>query len=84
MHGKPSTGAHAAFAAKTFVGCLPVSIAIYRFHVTRPSYIGVALISGVLIQALIPPHKKGLIPMLVVAGIFVLIFTIFGANYAAK
>ena len=62
------------------VMCLPIILApIFGFRDLNRHHFeaGLALTAGVLLQALIPPRKKGLVPLLALAVAFTLVYTLF-------
>ncbi len=63
---------------KSFLACIPVSIVVYGLKVRSHSIIGLSLIAGVLLQALIPPRKKGLLLLLSGSVLYTLIYFLLG------
>jgi hypothetical protein len=64
---------------KIAVLCIPTLAApLVGFHDLSRHHLaaGIALIAGVLLQALIPPRKKALLPLLGLAVAFTLVYTI--------
>jgi len=66
----------AAVVLKAFLACMPVSIVVYRFHIQNHFIIGLSLVAGVLLQALIPPRKKGMLLLLTAAIVYALFYSL--------
>lgn len=66
--------------AKIVLLCLPNVLAqIFWFHDLRKHHLadGLTVILGVLLQALVSPRKKMLLPALVLAVTFTVVYTVF-------
>ena len=61
-----------AVFAKLVVFCMIPAVAIHAFHA---SYVvlGLSFVVASLLQALVPPKKKGLVPILALSTLFTLI-----------
>ncbi len=61
-----------AILAKLIVFCMISAVAIHAF---RASYVvlGLSFIAASLLQALVPPRKKGLVPILAISTLFTLV-----------
>jgi hypothetical protein len=60
---------------KMLLFCMPPSIAMYRFHVRNHAIVGLSWVAGALLQALVPPRKQRLIPILFVTIIAAAVYT---------
>jgi len=72
---KPHWGS--AIFVKALVGVYPAALVTQIVPHNRVVYC-VALVAGVLLQAIIPPHKRGLIPLLVVVSVISGIYLLIG------
>ncbi len=79
-----SNSVHVASALKVFVACIPSSIVIYRFRVEDHLIIGLSSVLGVLLQALVPPRKLGLVRMLVATTAFTIAYSTWNSRWAAN
>ena len=75
MKAQASSDEYAAAAVKVFIGGLPSSIVIYRFHTEDHLIVGLSFVAGVLLQALIPPRKLALSRMLAAATLFTIAYS---------
>jgi hypothetical protein len=62
---------------KLVVFALPVSVLPFIKPVNSHAQFGIALIVGALLQALIPPRRKGLVPILIGSVAFAIIYSLF-------
>jgi len=63
---------------KTFLVLMPPAIVVYGFHVKNHLTIGLSYVVGVLLQAVIPPHKQRLFLLLTSTIAFTLVYSLFG------
>src|SRR6266478_2504933 len=84
MEKQSSSDEHVAATLKVFVGCIPSSIVIYRFHVEDHLIVGLSAVAGVLLQALVPPHKLGLLRMLTATALFTIVYSTWNPPWAAS
>jgi hypothetical protein len=76
MDAESKSNGHGPAAIKVFLVCMPVSIVVYELHVKNHVIIGLSLVAGVLLQALVPPRKRGLLPLLAGTVIYTVIYAL--------
>jgi len=57
---------------------------IYSFHVENHLLVGLSFIAGVLLQALIPPWKMGLVRMLTGTTLFALVYSAWNPAWSTR
>jgi len=77
-----SSSEHVAATVKVFVACIPSSIVIYRFRVEDHLIVGLSSVAGVLLQALVPPRKLGLVRMLAATTAFTIAYSEWNPRWA--
>jgi hypothetical protein len=75
MGDQSSTHSEIMILFKLFVLSLPATLLPYVRPAHGHTAFGLALVLGVLLQAIIPPRRKGFVPLIVVTIIFTLIYS---------
>ena len=77
MAANSSRDDNVAGILKIIVFCTPPSIVPILWNVrTHRLIFGLSFILGVLLQAILPPRRKGLVPMLAVTVLFTLAYSL--------
>jgi hypothetical protein len=75
MEDQASTYSGVMIVFKLFILALPATLLPYVRPAHSHTLFGLALVLGVLLQALIPPRRKGLVPMIIGTVLFTIIYS---------